>query len=108
MILFDLLAADFRSALAGCGMDHDQETIKRGSARLRQLDQRGGEGVAGHAGVDELLRENDGRPHGGVRQLRHADRKSTPLNSSHLGISYAVFCLKKKKDDTYKQKTRLH
>src|SRR5205814_8063732 len=27
---------------------------------------------------------------------RHGDRKSTRLNSSHLGISYAVFCLKKK------------
>src|SRR5256885_11262141 len=27
---------------------------------------------------------------------RHADRKSTRLNSSHLVISYAVFCLKKK------------
>src|SRR5438045_7587968 len=29
--------------------------------------------------------------------LYRADRKSTRLNSSHLGISYAVFCLKKKK-----------
>src|SRR5256885_7885893 len=29
----------------------------------------------------------------------HADRKSTRLNSSHLVISYAVFCLKKKKND---------
>src|SRR5258705_6900669 len=29
----------------------------------------------------------------------HGDRKSTRLNSSHLGISYAVFCLKKKKRD---------
>src|SRR5262245_62423100 len=28
---------------------------------------------------------------------RRRDRKSTRLNSSHLGISYAVFCLKKKK-----------
>src|SRR5437899_9248106 len=28
---------------------------------------------------------------------RALDRKSTRLNSSHLGISYAVFCLKKKK-----------
>src|SRR5438045_7978167 len=28
---------------------------------------------------------------------RETDRKSTRLNSSHLGISYAVFCLKKKK-----------
>src|SRR5437899_10015056 len=33
----------------------------------------------------------------GVRPLnRMGDRKSTRLNSSHLGISYAVFCLKKK------------
>src|ERR1035441_10760672 len=29
------------------------------------------------------------------------DRKSTRLNSSHLGISYAVFCLKKKKKKNY-------
>src|SRR5258705_10167876 len=29
---------------------------------------------------------------------RWTDRKSTRLNSSHLGISYAVFCLKKKKE----------
>src|SRR5437899_8107070 len=28
--------------------------------------------------------------------VRDEDRKSTRLNSSHLGISYAVFCLKKK------------
>src|SRR5438045_5729836 len=31
------------------------------------------------------------------RARRREDRKSTRLNSSHLGISYAVFCLKKKK-----------
>src|SRR5258705_3826892 len=30
------------------------------------------------------------------------DRKSTRLNSSHLGISYAVFCLKKKKKILYR------
>src|SRR5207249_6923931 len=29
------------------------------------------------------------------------DRKSTRLNSSHVSISYAVFCLKKKKKKTY-------
>src|SRR5258705_9390488 len=34
-----------------------------------------------------------GHPRTGV-----SDRKSTRLNSSHLGISYAVFCLKKKKN----------
>src|SRR5256885_11151496 len=33
---------------------------------------------------------------GGQRQRRFTDRKSTRLNSSHLVISYAVFCLKKK------------
>src|SRR5437870_11412119 len=30
------------------------------------------------------------------------DRKSTRLNSSHVAISYAVFCLKKKKQNTVK------
>src|SRR2546426_7144835 len=30
--------------------------------------------------------------------MKQVDRKSTRLNSSHLVISYAVFCLKKKKD----------
>src|SRR2546426_9561956 len=39
-----------------------------------------------------------GRPGGGREaQSRYRDRKSTRLNSSHLVISYAVFCLKKKK-----------
>src|SRR5262245_63885960 len=32
-----------------------------------------------------------------IVQFGPRDRKSTRLNSSHLGISYAVFCLKKKK-----------
>src|SRR5207249_11069915 len=31
-----------------------------------------------------------------------ADRKSTRLNSSHVSISYAVFCLKKKKKNNHK------
>src|ERR1035438_10573350 len=33
----------------------------------------------------------------GGNDSNNLDRKSTRLNSSHLGISYAVFCLKKKK-----------
>src|SRR3989442_9820069 len=39
-------------------------------------------------------------PHwGGIEHgLRTEDRKSTRLNSSHVRISYAVFCLKKKKN----------
>src|SRR5437899_7676902 len=40
-------------------------------------------------------------PAGGVIKVGpHTDRKSTRLNSSHLGISYAVFCLKKKTEGT--------
>src|SRR5439155_13222178 len=34
------------------------------------------------------------------------DRKSTRLNSSHVAISYAVFCLKKKKHQIVKWKSR--
>src|SRR2546426_8250919 len=37
------------------------------------------------------------RPGGGIPGGLRRDRKSTRLNSSHLVISYAVFCLKKKK-----------
>src|SRR5690606_40971245 len=45
-----------------------------------------------HAEVREALR--GGRGDGGAGD---GDRKSTRLNSSHVKISYAVFCLKKKK-----------
>src|SRR5437667_8671832 len=38
-----------------------------------------------------------------VRRANSADRKSTRLNSSHITISYAVFCLKKKKKNQTKK-----
>src|SRR3989449_5923414 len=38
-------------------------------------------------------------------EIRHQDRKSTRLNSSHGYISYAVFCLKKKKKTDYNEAT---
>src|SRR3712207_9518121 len=53
------------------------------------------------SGWREHLRERAVHPDAGVRvQHAHAvgDRKSTRLNSSHANISYAVFCLKKKKN----------
>src|SRR5438445_2319704 len=43
------------------------------------------------------------RPHHrmrGPQEHADSDRKSTRLNSSHANISYAVFCLKKKKNTT--------
>src|SRR3712207_7422496 len=40
------------------------------------------------------------------RLMQGEDRKSTRLNSSHANISYAVFCLKKKKDHTSERQSR--
>src|SRR3712207_7187747 len=47
-----------------------------------------------HDAADQDQREPAQRPG------RPGDRKSTRLNSSHANISYAVFCLKKKKKTT--------
>src|SRR2546426_12827847 len=54
------------------------------------VDRHDGRGVG-----DEPLRQREHVAAGGARGAQ--DRKSTRLNSSHLVISYAVFCLKKKK-----------
>src|SRR5258705_13984748 len=56
----------------------------------------------GGAGGAEQRRPAGHRSHADRQERQRAwdgDRKSTRLNSSHLGISYAVFCLKKKKND---------
>src|SRR3712207_7057729 len=45
-----------------------------------------------------------GRPGG---RLTARDRKSTRLNSSHANISYAVFCLKKKKKKKFEKDRRM-
>src|SRR5690348_17991995 len=47
-------------------------------------------------GQAQLTRHID---HGHALPLARRDRKSTRLNSSHPSISYAVFCLKKKKHE---------
>src|SRR3712207_7790836 len=52
--------------------------------------------TAGHDGGDGRARVAAGAQH----HLVAGDRKSTRLNSSHANISYAVFCLKKKKITT--------
>src|SRR5258705_10010053 len=51
----------------------------------------------GERGPRRRRRARDGRGPPQPRSRLLTDRKSTRLNSSHLGISYAVFCLKKKK-----------
>src|SRR5690348_17766083 len=60
----------------------------------------GGDRAGEHAGeVEDPGPVRDGRGGRGSRGEVgvHGDRKSTRLNSSHPSISYAVFCLKKKK-----------
>src|SRR3712207_8429734 len=61
-------------------------------------------GVPDAAGIDAALRHAVARLPAGLtaqRPVRRGqDRKSTRLNSSHANISYAVFCLTKKKSPT--------
>src|SRR5258705_8141545 len=50
------------------------------------------------AAEQQLMQAGHGVLTGIPYGLKDVDRKSTRLNSSHLGISYSVFCLKKKKN----------
>src|SRR5439155_21065541 len=81
----------FRSSgLGRCSAPHSirSDCACRADA-VRLFRQRGRHGVAVGVVCDALADERVGQ------HLR--DRKSTRLNSSHVAISYAVFCLKKKK-----------
>src|SRR2546430_13431757 len=53
---------------------------------------------AGAAALFHHARDARGARREGCADRRAGDRKSTRLNSSHSQISYAVFCLKKKKN----------
>src|SRR5437879_11152731 len=78
----------FRShprGLRGEGGDHGARAGGQGRGLARRRDPGGRRGP----GVDDEGRAGVG-----------GDRKSTRLNSSHRCISYAVFCLKKKKNKT--------
>src|SRR2546422_5040013 len=74
----------FRSLQGGAG------GVEAGGVRLRPA------GAPGDGPADDERRDLRGRARG--------DRKSTRLNSSHGYISYAVFCLKKKKKQNKKVK----
>src|SRR4051794_41559845 len=71
--------------------DSRADEAARREQHRRHPDRRagGGKGRQGREEADEAL-------------LARSDRKSTRLNSSHPSISYAVFCLKKKKDNEYR------
>src|SRR3989442_11652714 len=74
----------FRSQSSGAPGDQEDRQVQAGRARPAVL----------HLEPVEAGGLPGGR--GGGRQAP-GDRKSTRLNSSHVRISYAVFCLKKKK-----------
>src|SRR5256885_4693409 len=85
----------FRSQAAGrvqCGQTPTGSRAAQWGHHLLERQPRPGAG----------LRRAAGGGAGGGRDARDRDRKSTRLNSSHLVISYAVFCLKKKKRDESK------
>src|SRR5438876_7402651 len=88
---------------SGVGATHRGHGL--GAVPLRPL------GLGGAVGLDVDRRRAVGlravslRPLG-VRGRRLGDRKSTRLNSSHPSISYAVFCLKKKKKNKYHSEIR--
>src|SRR3712207_7181425 len=93
----EIYTLSLHDALPICGAHRDARRARR----------RGAVGVVQH-----LLHPGPRRRRGGRRGARHPggaagrDRKSTRLNSSHANISYAVFCLKKKRTtDTF---TRMH
>src|SRR2546427_1817426 len=72
--------------------------VERRSAGLRPLDRLiHRELVDQRSGLPQRGREVSGGGGGASQEHAAADRKSTRLNSSHSQISYAVFCLKKKK-----------
>src|SRR2546426_7035308 len=74
----DYKVTGFRRVLFRSPGDHGQSVFPRG--------------LSADAGP-----RRHGRGDPAWRDRNHPDRKSTRLNSSHLVISYAVFCLKKKK-----------
>src|SRR5438445_5906482 len=80
---------------------------RAGVRRRRAPPRRRGRDASGRVRAARARSDGEGseRRRRGARQrrVRPGDRKSTRLNSSHANISYAVFCLKKKK----KKKTQV-
>src|SRR5690606_40656560 len=74
---------------------------RRRGAALRRADERGARNARSSAERSARDRRAGTTPLPlaiSARPLSRRDRKSTRLNSSHVKISYAVFCLKKKKN----------
>src|SRR5690242_21137400 len=80
--------------------------VRAQSANAQQV----AEHLAAHSAVEQVFYPGLASHPGhalAARQMRGLDRKSTRLNSSHMSISYAVFCLKKKKPTTMHKSSEL-
>src|SRR3712207_6876257 len=82
----------FRSGGGGGDPARDRGPGRSDGERARRLGPAGGDRAGRRPAVGAAAARVDARRPGRAR-----DRKSTRLNSSHANISYAVFCLKKKK-----------
>src|SRR5690625_5984301 len=96
-----LIAADWgttscRFALIGAGGTVLERATGRGILPVLADAAAGSDGPAASAAERAAVFEAELRAQAG-EWLAQTDRKSTRLNSSHVAISYAVFCLKKKK-----------
>src|SRR2546430_14261392 len=88
----DLIGEDAAHWMAVLGMDQYAHALTARLPGAVLVEQQAEIAAARQAGRLPVL-----APYRWVRAADPADRKSTRLNSSHSQISYAVFCLKKKK-----------
>src|SRR5215208_7337072 len=94
-----LLSVVLTFGVAACGGDDDNDSGGGGGAAATQESGTPAAGGGEEGGNVKLAFSAPGADHGWMAAITEnaRDRKSTRLNSSHVAISYAVFCLKKKK-----------
>src|SRR5699024_12394603 len=100
-LIYVLSTLSLHDALPISGSQHPGHALRRGGceggARTRRsLLRFRGRGIRQHSGLSCQGVVLPGAGCARTRWSDRADRKSTRLNSSHVSISYAVFCLKKK------------
>src|SRR3712207_8561967 len=76
---------------------HARLRLRKPAARLKQARPPDRQGLPGIARLARHSAAEGASRNAAAKNDRAEDRKSTRLNSSHANISYAVFCLKKKK-----------
>src|SRR3712207_8229051 len=94
-ILFITLGPDAASGIIKQLPDPDIQKITYEIANISSVKQEQRTEI-----LQEFIEMNKAKDYiieGGFEYAKNLDRKSTRLNSSHANISYAVFCLKKKK-----------